>query len=185
MHHPGLVILPTHRILSGLKDLAVDRLRAAAEDHFTWQEFTGAEATSPRLVDRLNQVRCHAFGLWVRGTQSAFLLTLKDPRIMDRLAADHSKAWRSLDVAILDRLLLKEILPKAVASAGNLRLSYAHLAQDAFDAVHENSADAAFLLRPLSIESLQAVTSAGERMPTKSTYFYPKAISGLVINPLD
>ena len=184
MHHPGLVILPTHRILSGLKDLAVDRLRAAAQDHFTWQEFKGAEATSPRLVDRLAQARGYAFGLWIRGTQSAFLLTLKDPKIMDRLAADHSKAWRSLDVAVLERVLLKEVLPQA-ADVAPLRLSYAHLAQEAFDAVHEDSADAAFILRPLPIESLQAVVAEGERMPTKSTYFYPKAISGLVINPLD
>ncbi|HUU31376.1 MAG TPA: DUF1015 domain-containing protein [Phycisphaerae bacterium] len=184
MHHPGLVILPTHRILSGLKDLAVDRLLAAAQDHFTWQEFKGAEATSPRLADHLAQARGHAFGLWVRGTQSAFLLTLKDPKIMDRLAADHSKAWRSLDVAVLERVLLKEVLPQA-ADVAPLRLSYAHLAQEAFDAVHEDSADAAFILRPLPIESLQAVVAEGERMPTKSTYFYPKAISGLVINPLD
>jgi uncharacterized protein (DUF1015 family) len=125
------------------------------------------------------------FGLWVRGTQKAFVLTLKDPKVMDHFAADHSKAWRKLDVAILERVLLKNDLPKAVDPADTPNLSYVHLSQQAFDAVHEDGADAAFILRPLPVQSLQDVASQGERMPAKSTYFYPKAISGLVINPLD
>jgi uncharacterized protein (DUF1015 family) len=104
---------------------------------------------------------------------------------MDELAADHSKAWRKLDVAILERVLLKNDLAKAVDNSADLKLSYVHLAQQAFDAVHEQGADAALILRPLSVQSLQDVAAQGERMPAKSTYFYPKAISGLVINPLD
>jgi len=78
-----------------------------------------------------------------------------------------------------------ECLPRAVEGTENLSLSYVHLAQKAFDAVHEDGADAAFLLRPLPVASLQVVAKEGERMPPKSTYFYPKVLSGLVINPLD
>jgi uncharacterized protein (DUF1015 family) len=185
MHHPGLAILPTHRVLAGLPDLSADRLRKATEDHFNWQELVGAEATSTRVEAHLRESGGHAFGLWVRGTQKAFILTLKDVRIMDHLAADHSKAWRRLDVAILDRALLKAALPKAVDPADRLKLSYVYLLQRVFDAVHEDGADAAFILRPLPIEALQEVAAHGERMPAKSTYFYPKPLSGLVINPLD
>ena len=185
MHHPGLAVLPTHRILSGLPSLTVDRLRKATAEHFDWHEFVGAEATSPRVDAHLKESRGHVFGLWVRGTQKAFVLTLKDPKVMDHFAADHSKAWRKLDVAILERVLLKNDLPKAVDPADTPKLSYVHLSQQAFDAVHEDGADAAFILRPLPVQSLQDVASQGERMPAKSTYFYPKAISGLVINPLD
>jgi uncharacterized protein (DUF1015 family) len=185
MHHPGLAVLPTHRILHGLPGLATERLRAATEEHFRWHELIGAEATSGRLAQHLKEAEGHAFGLWTRDTVKAFLLTLKDPKVMDQLAADHSKAWRKLDVAVLERVLLKHDLPKAVDGIADLRLSYAHLAQQAFDAVHEEGADAAFVLRPLPVQSLQDVASQGERMPAKSTYFYPKAISGLVINPLD
>jgi uncharacterized protein (DUF1015 family) len=183
MHHPGLAILPTHRILSGLPGLTTESLRKATEEHFAWQEFIGAEATSPRMVEHLKAAAGHAFGLWTRDTSKAFLLTLKDPKVMDALAADHSKAWRRLDVAILERVLLKNDLPKALDTAG-LKLSYLHLAQQAFDAVHEDGADAALVLRPLPVQSLQEVAQSGERMPTKSTYFYPKALSGLVLNPL-
>ena len=185
MHHPGLAILPAHRVLCGLPGLTAERLRAATAEHFHWQELVGAEATSPRVLHHLREANGHAFGLWLRGTTKAFLLTLKDPKVMDRLAADHSAAWRCLDVAVLERVLLKNDLPKAAESIADLRLSYVHLAQQAFDAVHEQGADAALVLRPLPVQSLQDVASQGERMPVKSTYFYPKAISGLVINPLD
>jgi len=185
MHHPGLAILPAHRILHGLPGLTTERLRAATEEHFHWQELIGAEATSARLAQRLKEAEGHAFGLWTRDTPKAYLLTLKDPKVMDELAADHSKAWRKLDVAILERVLLKNDLAKAVDNSADLKLSYVHLAQQAFDAVHEQGADAALILRPLSVQSLQDVAAQGERMPAKSTYFYPKAISGLVINPLD
>jgi uncharacterized protein (DUF1015 family) len=185
MHHPGLAVLPTHRILSGLPSLTAERLRKATAEHFDWQELVGAEATSPRVDGRLRESRGHAFGLWTRDTSKAFILTLKDPKIMDQLAADHSNAWRKLDVAILERVLLKNDLPHAVDPADKPNLSYVHLSQQAFDAVHEDGANAAIILRPLPVHSLQDVASQGERMPAKSTYFYPKAISGLVINPLD
>jgi uncharacterized protein (DUF1015 family) len=185
MHHPGLAVLPAHRILSGLPSLTVERLRKATAEHFDWQELVGAEATSARVDAHLKASRGHAFGLWVRGTPKAFVLTLKDCKIMDQFAADHAKAWRKLDVAILDRVLLKNDLPKAVDPADKPKLSYVHLTQQGFDAVHEDGADAAFILRPLPVQSLQDVAGQGERMPAKSTYFYPKAISGLVMNPLD
>jgi uncharacterized protein (DUF1015 family) len=184
MHHPGLAVLPTHRVVWGLPDLSTGRLRDATAEHFEWTEFTGAEATSPRLSLHLRQAEGHVFGLWTRDTTKAFLLRLKDPKVMDRLAADRSKAWRRLDVAILQKVLLEHDLPKAVKDAGALRLSYVHLAQEAFDAVHEEGADAAFVVRPLPVTSLQDVAKEGERMPSKSTYFYPKVLSGLVFNPL-
>jgi len=185
MHHPGLAILPTHRILRGLPDLGAEKLKAATAEHFAWHECVGAEATSGRMLDHLNASKGHVFGLWTRDTSKAFVLTLKDPKVMDAAAADHSKAWRKLDVAILQRIFLGMDLPKAVADASKLKLSYVHLADQAFDAVHEEGADGALVLRPLPVKSLQDVAQENERMPAKSTYFYPKAISGLVINPLD
>ena len=196
MHHPGLAVLPTHRVVWGLPDLSTERLRDATAEHFEWTELVGAEATSPRLSLHLRQVeacpesrpgrdrRGHVFGLWTRDTTKAFLLKLKDPKVMDLLAPDHSKAWRRLDVAILQKVLLEHDLPKAVAAADKMRLSYVHLAQQAFDAVHEDGADAAFVVRPLPVTSLQDLAKEGERMPAKSTYFYPKVLSGLVLNPL-
>jgi uncharacterized protein (DUF1015 family) len=185
MHHPGLAVLATHRVLSGLAGLTADRLRRATEEHFAWHELTGAEATSPRLLRHLNETPGHAFGLWTRDTATAFVLALKDPAVMDALAADRSPAWRRLDVAVLERVLLGHDLAKAVDRLDGLQRTYVYLAQQAFDAVHEDGADAALVLRPLPVQSLQDVAQTGERMPAKSTYFYPKALSGLVLNPLE
>jgi len=186
MHHPGLAVLPTHRVLHGLDGLSTDRLRQVSARHFEWTEFDGAEATSPRLAEHLARAPEHSFGLWTRDTSKAFLLTLKDPKVMDELAADKSQAWRKLDVSILQRVFLRRDLPEAVeGTAETLRLTYVHLAQQAFDAVHEDGADAAVVLRPLPVRSLEDVATTGERMPPKSTYFYPKALSGVVFNPLD
>ena len=185
MHHPGLAVLPTHRILSGVRGLTAEALRKATEEHFTWKELIGAEATSPRVDQHLREAHGHAFGVWTHDTSKAFILTLKDPKIMDQFAADHSKAWRRLEVAILERVILQHDLPKSVPGFDQVKRRYVHLAQQAFDAVHEEGADAAFVLRPLPVQSLQDVAQEGERMPAKSTYFYPKALSGLVINPLD
>ena len=184
MSHPGLAILPTHRVLAGLADLTAAGLRAATQEHFDWTEFVGAEATSPRLMDHLKAIQGCAFGLWTRDASTAFVLRLRDPAVMDRLAADHSAAWRRLDVAILHRLIFETLLPKAVAKAADLKLAFVYLAKQAFDAVHEDGAQAAFLLRALPVSSLRDVAAAGERMPPKSTYFYPKILSGLVLNPL-
>jgi len=186
MHHPGLAVLPVHRVLHGLEGLSTRRLRRVSACHFHWTEFVGAEATSPRLADHLAEAPEHSFGLWTRDTSKAFLLTLKDPKVMDEMAADKSQAWRKLDVAILDRVFLRGDLPEAVEGADRtLRLTYVHLAQQAFDAVHEDGADAAVILRPLPVRSLEDVATTGERMPPKSTYFYPKPLSGMVFNPLD
>jgi len=185
MHHPGLVVLPTHRVLCGLEGLECERLREATAEHFEWRTFGGAEATSPRMVERLREAPPHSFALWLRGVSEGHLLTLRDPAVMDRLAADRSPAWRRLDVAILERVFIDRCLGRAVRSLKGLRRRYVHPAQEAFDAVFERGADAAVLLRPLAVEALEAVAAAGERMPPKSTYFYPKPLSGLVINPLD
>jgi len=184
MQHPGLAILPTHRVLAGLKDFSTDRLRAATEEHFEWTEFTGGEATSTRMTAHLRTAGGHIFGLWTRDSSKGHLLRLRDENLMDSLAPEHSAAWRRLDPAILQRVILETDLPKAVSSTEGLQVTYVHLAKKAFDAVHEEEADAALILRPLPVSSLEAVAKEGERMPPKSTYFYPKVLSGLVINPL-
>ncbi len=184
MYDPGLAILPAHRVISGLPDLETGNLRAATEEHFEWTSFVGAEATSPRMTDHLREAGGHVFGLWTRDSSEAYVLKLRSPAVMDELASDYSEAWRQLDPAILHRVLLETDLPRAVEDAGGMELRFVHLAQQAFDAVHEDGADAAVVLKPLPVESLQQVAAAGERMPPKSTYFYPKVLSGLVINPL-
>ena len=93
-----------------------------------------------------------------------------------------SDTWRQLDVNILRHLIFREILGLDVdALARGQDIAYVHDSREAMRLVDEQAWDAAFVLEPTRIDELQRVAMAGERMPPKSTYFYPKLLSGLVL----
>jgi uncharacterized protein (DUF1015 family) len=94
-------------------------------------------------------------------------------------------AVRGLDVTLLEAALERLAGIDAAALAGGERIAYTKSAADAIDRVKraDAGADAAFLLEPTPVASIAAVAAAGDVMPQKSTYFYPKALTGLVINP--
>jgi uncharacterized protein (DUF1015 family) len=109
-----------------------------------------------------------------------FLLRLKNVRILDKLIADKPKEYRSLDVSIFNHLILKNILGYDPENKDNL--VYSAEAQDFIDEVDNNPLTIAFFLNPVKIQDIIAVALNGNKMPAKSTYFYPKVWSGLVIN---
>jgi uncharacterized protein (DUF1015 family) len=114
----------------------------------------------------------HRFALYAGG-DSLFILTLT-----------RSETPPKLDVAIWEEVILQDLLGLQGREKEG-RISYTHDAQEALGQVEAGVADLAFLLRPTSLEEIQFVSLAGKKMPQKSTYFYPKLLSGLVINPLD
>jgi uncharacterized protein (DUF1015 family) len=100
---------------------------------------------------------------------------------MDQVAADHGAAWRSLGVSILHRLVIGELLgAKEIPSPG-----YVHLVREVVDGLGRGTYPLAALVMPASVEDIRKVSETGERMPAKSTFFYPKLASGLVLNPLE
>jgi uncharacterized protein (DUF1015 family) len=95
------------------------------------------------------------------------------------------EAYRRLDTAVLEALVLREALGMSEHDISHLRgLSYSKDLDDAIDAVHTGRADTGFFMRATPIEQVRAVATAGESMPPKSTFFYPKVPTGLVFNPL-
>jgi uncharacterized protein (DUF1015 family) len=99
---------------------------------------------------------------------------------MDRLAPDHSPDWRSLGVSILHVLVLDSLLkPLGTASC-----RYVHLLREVLDDVSARGCDLACLVPPARMEHVESIASGLETMPPKSTYFYPKLLTGLVLNPL-
>jgi len=121
----------------------------------------------------------------VRGDQAGYVATLTNGRAMAKLAPDHSSAWRKLDVAVLHRLVLGELLADVLGEPEKLAIRCVAGADKAFDAVHEEGAALAFLLNPTPVAQVEAIATSGEVLPQKSTFFYPKLLSGLVMNPLD
>jgi uncharacterized protein (DUF1015 family) len=114
------------------------------------------------------------------------ILRLKNKRFMQRLAGDLSAPLQDLDVSVLHRLILDHILgikPEDQIKEG--ALTYSQDEEKVLQALDKEDYMAAFILNPTQPEEILAVTGAGEKMPQKTTYFYPKLIDGLVLNKLD
>jgi len=185
MSDPGLTVLATHRVLDGAPQTSAEEIHKLLKTHFSWKQFSGAEATSGRMIEHLARTRGVAFGVYLRGDQAGYVATLANGRIMAELAPDHSPEWRKLDVAVLHRLVLGKLLTGAFGEPEKLAVRYVAGAEKAFDAVHEQGAALAFLLKPTPVAQVQTIAASGELLPQKSTYFYPKLLTGLVMNPLD
>jgi uncharacterized protein (DUF1015 family) len=176
MSDPGLTVLPTHRLLTGL-DGKREALREAIERDFE---------VRPVAPDDLapGQGGPIEFG-YVEGAEH-LRLALRDPSVADRVLAGKPDAYRRLDTALLEALILKEALGMSEDDIARQNgVTYAKRAADAVAAVESGRADAAFLLRATPVEAVRAVAEAGESMPPKSTFFHPKVPTGLLFNPLE
>lgn len=174
---PGLVVLPTHRLVRNRDEGLLQALPAVLAPAFTAEAVTGDQ-----LAALLPEVS-HGFGLVTR--TGCWLLRLKDPAIMDARLPARSARWRRLDVAVLQELVFSDILAiPSEALASTPDIGYTRSMEEAVKLVQEGSYQAAFLLPPPRAEDVRMVAAAGERMPPKSTYFYPKLWSGLVLRLL-
>jgi uncharacterized protein (DUF1015 family) len=177
-----LTVLPTHRIVRRLGDEGVAGLLARLEEAFEVRR----DVTEASLRDRFEAAGLAPggggrFGLWTRA--GGALLTARRDGI-DPLLPEAGTALRELDVTLLGAALerLLDIDADALAAGA---VAYAKSAAEAIESVDAglDGADATFLLEPTPVSSVLAVAADGDVMPQKSTYFYPKALSGLVINP--
>jgi len=181
MEHPGLVVFPTHRIVRDLPGFDRDKLLKGCEAYFEISACPLEEAES-RLAGLLRQGE-KALALYTPGACS--LLRLRDASVMAELLADTSDAYRQLDVNILHILILERMLGIDKANMANQKnLTYTRDAAEAAAAVDGGSANCAFLLNPTLVSEIANVAGAGEKMPQKSTYFYPKLITGHVMNQI-
>lgn len=188
---PGLVILPTHRVIRHRPACAGEALRAALSRHFRVQAFPLDTADPPRtLRSVLADLARHrgtgiACALYTGGSD-VLLLELTDPTTPQALLADgHAPAFAHLDVAVLHRVLIEGVLGVPPASQADDAIRYTRDESQALAEVMAGEASMAVFLNAPRVEQVQAVAMAGERMPQKSTFFFPKVLSGLVINPLD
>jgi uncharacterized protein (DUF1015 family) len=178
---PGLTVFGTHRLLAGLAPDSArqEALASGIREHFDVEEITTDE------LDPAGEGGVGVFGYIDSHFGRGFRLRLKDPSALERAVPDASEAYRNLDAAILETLILKGALGMTADDISAKRdLGYAKGVDGALKALDEDSYQAAFILRPTPIEQVRAVAAAGETMPPKSTYFFPKLLTGLVFNPL-
>ncbi|HEU4685061.1 MAG TPA: DUF1015 domain-containing protein [Nitrospira sp.] len=183
LEDPGLTVLPTHRVLTTPVP-PWPKIAALFSDKFELKEFPVTEATkaaaSERFIEALreNGRTAPTFGLAVQGENRYMTLSLKPPYRPGSAASPRSK----LDVSLLQQLIVSVLCPTQPEQEAILYTKDDH---EALDWAANGTGTAALLLNATKVSEVQAVATAGERMPHKSTYFYPKPLTGLVINVME
>ena len=179
LEDPGLTVFGYHRLLTDLRDSDKQELLASAlREHFDVEE------VPLELLDPAGEEGIGVFGYVDAHLKRGFRLRLKSTDAIDAALPDRSEAYRRLDAAILEELVLRGALGMSAADVEAKRgLAYTAQADAVFKRV-DDDVHAAFLMRPTPVEQVRAVAAAGETMPPKSTYFFPKLLTGLVFNPL-
>ena len=180
LQDPGLTVFPTHRLLTELPDDRRVALREALTRDWEMTE-VGAEDLQPIAAEdgriRVGYLDAHH--------RRPLMLTLKDPAIADAALPGMPEPYRRLDTAVLEALILKGALGMSEDDISHLRgLDYARDTEQARARVEAGEAEAAFFMSPTPVERVRDVAAAGVNMPPKSTYFFPKVLTGQLFNPL-
>ncbi len=183
MHDPGCVILPTHRIVGGLTSFDLTTLRERLAGVFEVVPAGFEVGQIGAFEESLAREPGTAFGLYDGKTRQLFTLRLTKPDVLAALEPGQSEAWRCLDVAILRRYLLDEVIGPTFAG-GEVKLAYTADATEVPGMTDGVAYPLALILRPTPLKALEDLGVYGEVMPQKSTFFYPKLATGLVINPV-
>jgi uncharacterized protein (DUF1015 family) len=179
MEDPGLTVFPTHRVVRGLDDARREGLADTLARDFERSEVPREQLAPPPGRGPLQ------LG-YIDGRSALPLrLTLRDQAIADAALSGYSPAYRELDTGVLEALLLKGALGLSDEDIAHFNgLFYARDTAEALAMVSSGEYEAAFLMRPTPVEQVRDVAAAGENMPPKSTYFFPKLLTGLLFNPL-
>jgi uncharacterized protein (DUF1015 family) len=182
LEDPGLLIFPTHRLLSGLKD---DTEKQIAIRDTARRDFEIEELDDPHKLEPPPGNNRVTFGYMDSFFKRPFRFTLKDQSIADEALPGMPEPYRRLDTAVLEAVILRGALHMTEDDISHLRgLDYSKSLDDAIEQVESGTADAGFFMRATPVEQVREVAETGESMPPKSTYFYPKVPTGLVFNPL-
>ena len=183
MEHPGLVVFPTHRLVRDLQDFNVEKVLDGCREYFDVTEMNGTDNMESELAKLYDEGK-KAFGFYV-GNGKWYRLVLKNLDIMDKLLPELSKPSRQLDVTVLHSLVLERIFGIDKENMANqINLTYTKFFSEAVEGVDNGKFQCSFVLNPTRVTEIRDVAAAGEKMPQKSTYFYPKMITGMVMNDI-
>ena len=181
---PGLVILPPHRLLRGLLPSKMNGLADKLDSFFDITEVPLSQPDAWQRVDTIlsdkSRIRLVLFGLDGDKLQ---VLTLRDEAAASRMMPYfHSDIYKRMDVSVVDHVILEELL--GLSEEEEVKISYNYDRQQAVNSVLAQEHQLAFIISPVKGKTIKDIADAGDRMPRKSTYFYPKLPSGLLINRL-
>ncbi|TBR16257.1 DUF1015 family protein [bacterium] len=175
----GLTILPINRLLKKHEALNIKDFLSGLSEYFNIEEIKD-KVRFLFLLQKAGKAE-HVIGMYYQ--KKFWLLRVKNIKILDKMITDKPPEYRSLDVSILNYIVFKNILKMNLEDKGELE--YIQDPDELIDLVDKNPTYAGFFLNSVKMEQIMAVALAGEKMPPKSTYFYPKVLSGLAINKLE
>ena len=198
MSDPGMIVLPTHRLFRGIPELSSDQLIASIGDCFQTSVVGEGSGCANQVWEEIVTADSQeSLGLFTAEDQKWVLarLTEKGKSAMAEAASDRSTAWQGLGVSILHRLLVEKLLgyeelpkPMYVHSIDEVVAGLEEGDTSGRDATGQEGTGGSFslacLVQPATLEQVRQISEQNERMPAKSTYFYPKLLGGLVFNPL-
>jgi uncharacterized protein (DUF1015 family) len=189
--HEGLVILPTHRLLHSCPAASIEKLQKSLPDHFTVTRFAHTPADEATVRGRwlaaLEKTAQPAFGVVLQAAPVYLLIELKDAAAYRAsLRGQATDAWKMLDVNVLNILVLQNMMGFTDEMMSlQSSIDYCKDASEAIERVGRGEMQAAFILKGTSLPSVLTVADADEKMPRKSTFFYPKPLSGLVFYEME
>lgn len=183
MESDGLVVFPTHRVVRDINGYDVNKVLSVCADYFEITEESGVAKIENSLKYDY-QAGLTSFAYYV-GSDKWYHMTLHNTDILDQMCPDFSTALKNLDVTVLHKLVLERAFAIDKANMSNQQnLTYTRDICEATSLVDSGLANCSFIMNPTRVSEISDVASAGEKMPQKSTYFYPKLITGLVMNKL-
>ena len=183
MEHPGLIVFPTHRMVRDLESFDKNRVLKSCEEYFDIEKYTSVGNMNTVLTKQYKEGK-KAFAFYC-GKGEWYLLTLKDLAVMDSVLPELSPASRQLDVSVLHSLVLEKTMGIDKENMANqINLTYTKFFEEAIMKVDKGEFQCSFILNPTRVTEIRDVAAAGEKMPQKSTYFYPKMITGMVMNDI-
>ena len=184
MEHEGLVVFPTHRLVRNLENFDVQAVLNGCQEHFEITAMTDTSCIQENLQS-LYEAGKKAFAFYAGG-ETWYLLILRDLAVMAELLPDKSEASQGLDVTVLHSLVLEKLMGIDKENMANqVNLTYTRSLEEALESVQKGESQCTFILNPTRVTEIRDVAAAGEKMPQKSTYFYPKLITGLVMNEME
>ncbi len=183
---PGMVIQGTHRVLRQLPEAVFAGIDAKLQHYFEIKRLRLDAPDFVETADRfINDEKFIRVSCLLKGENELMMLTLRKPESLAELMPDvHSDLVRQLDVSIVDHIILGKVLGLAAGFSDESKISYVHDRVEAAQMVMRQRYQLAMFVKPVKPELIKAISDVGEKMPRKSTYFYPKAPAGLVVNTL-
>ena len=180
---PGLLILPTHRIVMNLAaDFSINALMRAAGD-FSWQRCSVADADLQHADAFLRRYGPGAMAFMEADPAEVWIARLQNPEAMEQAAPDEPEAWRSLDVAVLHKLIIDKAMEPW--RTDDLFVEYTPEGRAVLAACQSARAQLGVCMQATPLDAVEQIARMGAFMPHKSTYFYPKVATGMVLKPLE